>query len=66
LAFILHKRPSKLLKLRKSDVELLNIDYEIMRRYFSLMQEEKTSEKKTALIRKMREGMKLGGSTRSG
>jgi len=60
---MLHERPSKLLKLRKSDVELLNIDYEIMKRYFSLMQEEKTSEEKTALIRKMREEMRHGGST---
>jgi len=51
---MLHKRPSKLLKLRKSDVELLNIDYEIMSQYFSLIEEEKTPEEKTALIRKMR------------
>lgn len=65
LGLILHERPSKLLRLRKSDIELLNIDYEIMRQYFSLMQEEKTPEEKTALIRKMREEMKLGGSTRS-
>jgi len=66
LGLILHERPSKLLKLRKSEVELLNIDYEIMSQYFSLLQEEKTSEEKTALIQKMREEMKLGTSTRSG
>jgi len=63
---MLHKRPSKLLKLRKSDVELLNIDYEIMSQYFSLIQEEKTPEEKTSIIRKMREETKLGSSTRSG
>jgi len=51
---MLHKRPSKLLKLRKSDVELLNIDYGIMRQYFSLTQEEKTPEEKKDLIRKIR------------
>ena len=66
LGLILHERPSKLLNLKKSEVELLNIDYEIMRQYFSLMQEEKTSEEKIVLVRKMREEIKLGGSTRSG
>jgi len=63
---MLHKRPSKLLKIKRSDVELLNIDYEIMNQYFSLIREEKTPEEKTALIRKIREEMKLGSSTRSG
>jgi len=63
---MLHKRPSRLLKLRKSDVELLSIDYEIMSQYFLLIEEEKTPEEKTALIRKMREEMRHGGSTRRG
>jgi len=66
LGLILHERPSKLLNLRKSEVELFNIDYEIMRQYFSLMQEEKSPEDKMALIQKMREEMRLGGSTRRG
>jgi len=63
---VLHERPSKLLNLKKSDLELLNIDYEIMNRYFSLMQEEKTPEEKKALIQKMREEMRLGGPTSRG
>jgi len=66
LGLILHERPSKLLNLRKSEVELFNIDYEIMRQYFSLIQEEKSPEDKMALIQKMREEMRLGGSTRRG
>jgi len=41
---------------------LLNIDYGIMRQYFSLMQEEKTPEEKRALIRKMRGETRLGNT----
>ena len=63
---ILHQRPSKLLKLKGSDIELFNIDYEIMNQYFMAISEEKTPEEKKALIRKMREEMKLGNTTGSG
>jgi len=63
---VLHERPSKLLNLKKSDVELLNIDYEIMSQYLSLIREEKNPEEKKALIQKMREEMRLGGPTSRG
>ena len=63
---ILHQRPSKLLKLKGSDIELFNIDYEIMNQHFMAISEEKTPEEKKTLIQKMREEMKLGNTTGSG
>lgn len=65
---MLRERPSKLLNLKKSDIELLRIDYEVMSQYLALMKPEgeRSPEEKKDLIRKMREEMRHGNTTSQG
>jgi hypothetical protein len=65
---MLRERPSKLLNLRKSDIELLRIDYEVMSQYLALMKPggERSPEEKKNLIRRMREEMRFGNTAGQG
>jgi len=61
LALVLHRRPSKLLKLRLSDVEALEFDYTLLKAVLPASKENDWERQKEAIL-KMREELSHGRS----